>query len=104
MNIQHKFDERAKSSIFVGYSYGQNGYRMYDFKNHQIYVSCDVIFHQSICLYHDLPSPSFKNSITITSINDDGTLEYPITPLVVPTDVASSAYIPRNSVDHSNDS
>ena len=58
MNIQHKFDERAKPGIFVGYPYDQKGYCIYDCKTHQIYVSCDVIFHESIFPYRDLPSPS----------------------------------------------
>ena len=103
MNIQHKFDERAKPGIFVGYLYGQKGYCIYDFKTHQIYVSRDVIFHESIFPYHDLPSSSFKNSITITPINDDGTFDY-TTPPIVPIDVSSSDYIPQNPVDYSNDS
>ena len=103
MNIQHKFDERAKPGIFVGYPYGQKGYRIYDFKTHQIYVSRDVIFHESIFPYHDLPSPSFKNSITITPINDDGTFDYTTSP-IVPIDVSSSDYISQNPVDYSNDS
>ena len=58
MNIQHKFDEQAKPGIFVGYPYDQMGYCIYDCKTHQIYVSCDVIFHESIFPYRDLPSPS----------------------------------------------
>ena len=103
MNIQHKFDERVKPSIFVGYPYGQKGYRIYDFKTHQIYVSRDVIFHESIFPYHDLPSPSSKNSITITPINDDGTFDY-TTPSIVPIDVSSSDSIPHIPVDYSNDS
>ena len=103
MNIQHKFDDRDKPSIFVGYPYGQKGYRIYDFKTHQIYVSRDIIFHESIFPYHDLPSPSLKNSITITLIDDDGTFDY-TTPPIVPTEVSSSDSIPHNLVDYSNGS
>ena len=103
MNIQHKFDERVKPSIFVGYPYGQKGYRIYDFKTHQIYVSRVVIFHKSIFPYHDLPFSSSKNSITITPINDDRTFDY-TTPSIVPTDVSSSDSIPYIPVDYSNDS
>ena len=94
MNIQHKFDERAKPGIFVGYPYGQKGYRIYDIKTHQIYVSRDVIFHESIFPYRDLQSPSFNNSINITPIHDDGTFDY--IPPVMPTGIYSN--------DSSNDS
>ena len=77
MNITHKFDARAKPGIFVGYSYGQKGYHIYDLETHKIYVSRDVIFHESIFPFHDLSSRSSNNHITITPLDDDGTFDYP---------------------------
>ena len=45
----------------------------------------------------------FKNPITITPINNDGTFNYTTLP-IVPTDDSSSDHIPHNLVDCSNDS
>ena len=108
MNIQHKFDVRAKPGILVGYPYGQKGYRIYDIKTHQIYVSRDVIFHESNFPYRDLQSPSFNNSINITPIHDDGTFDY--IPPGMPTGISSNdsssdslQSISHHLVDHSND-
>lgn len=83
VNIQHKFDARAKPGIFIGYPYGQKGYRIYDFETRQIYVSRDVVFHESVFPYHDLANSSLKDPISITPINDDGTFDYP-SPLIDP--------------------
>ena len=47
MNIQHKFEERAKHGIFVGYPFGQESYCICDLQSHQIYVSRDFILHES---------------------------------------------------------
>ena len=109
MNIQHKFDKIAKPRIFVGYPYGQKGYRIYDIKTHHIYVFRDVIFHESIFPYHGLQSPSFNNSINITHIHDDGTFDYipPVMPIGISSNDSSSdslQSISHHLVDHSNDS
>ncbi|KAF7112856.1 hypothetical protein RHSIM_RhsimUnG0185000 [Rhododendron simsii] len=58
-NIKHKFDQRAKPGIFVGYPYAQKGYRIYDIKSKTIYVSRDVVFHETIFPFHDVtPTPT----------------------------------------------
>lgn len=75
------------------------GYCKYDFKTHQIYVSYDVVFHESIFSYHDLSSPPLKNSITITPIGEDGTFDYSTTPLIVSTDFFLRDSIPHNLID-----
>lgn len=99
MIIQHKFDERTKPNIFVGYTSGQKEYHIYDFKTHQIYISHDVIFSESTIIYHDLSSSLLKNSITINLINDDITFDYSTTQSIVSTDVPSSDSIPYNIID-----
>jgi hypothetical protein len=67
MNIQHKFDERSKSGIFVGYPFNQKGYRIYDMNTRKIYVSRDVQFYETMFPYQDLQSPSSTNEISINT-------------------------------------
>lgn len=46
-----KFDVRAKPSAFLGYPFGQKGYKTFDLKSHVITMSRDVIFHEEISPY-----------------------------------------------------
>lgn len=100
MNIQHKFDERSKPGIFVGFPFNKKGYRIYDMKTRQIYVSRDVQFHEVVFPYQDLQSPPFNNSISInTQILD---YKFDDTPSTLATQTNSP---PRNSHnDNLNDS
>ena len=43
-----KFESRSRKYIFVGYSLGQKGYRVYDLQSKQIFTSKDVVFHENI--------------------------------------------------------
>jgi len=75
MNIQHNFDDRARTDIYVSYLYGQKGYRI---KSHQIHTYRDIIFHESTFPYHDIPpiSPLLENQGNINPITDNGTFDY----------------------------
>ncbi|KAK3032393.1 hypothetical protein RJ639_036410 [Escallonia herrerae] len=48
-----KFAPRSKSGIFVGYTNGQKGYRIYDLESKVIYSSRDVQFFESIFPFAD---------------------------------------------------
>lgn len=80
----------------------QKGYRNMIF-THQIYVSRDVVFHESIFPYQDLLNSRPKNSISINLIHDDGTIDY-TTPSLNPTSISSSDSMSHNPVENSSDS
>lgn len=44
---KHKFGERSRQCVFMGYSFGQKGWRVYDIQNDEFFVSKDVVFEES---------------------------------------------------------
>lgn len=69
-----------KPSIFVGYPYGQKGYRIYDFHSQQIYTSLGVIFHKTTFPYRDIVSLIPNDPISVTPIPDYGNFDYASSP------------------------
>jgi hypothetical protein len=63
---RHKFAPRSRECLMLGYPFGTKGYRLLDLKTHQIFVSRDVIFHETIFpFYQHKPQPQFSSNQSI---------------------------------------
>lgn len=45
---QDKFAPKADRCIFIGYPQGQKGWKLYNLKSHEFFVSRDVVFYEDI--------------------------------------------------------
>lgn len=66
----------AKKSVFLGYTYGKKGWRVYDSETGLISVSRDVVFSEKKFPFatlpsHDLDESSFQNQIFVNPLADD---------------------------------
>ena len=48
---RHKFSPRARNCVFHGYPFNIKGYKLYDLQSHSIFISKDVIIHETTFPY-----------------------------------------------------
>ena len=48
---KNKFSPRARKCVFIGYPFNIKGYKLFDLESHTVFVSRDVIFHESVFPY-----------------------------------------------------
>lgn len=96
VNIAHKFASRARRCVFIGYPIGQKAYKLYDLDTHQVFTSCDVVFHEDVFPYESTSHPSSDLMPVIPVVVDESpTRENDLTTLhPTTTDPSSSDVIP----------
>lgn len=100
-NTKDKFQPRAVKCVFIGYSFGQKGYKLYNLDTHKVFVSRDVIFREDVfpfntsqCLpnhntHIDMPTVSFN------SLNDDSPIHFN-----THNSASTQSSTPHNSIIH----
>ncbi|KAL0297760.1 UNVERIFIED_CONTAM: hypothetical protein Sradi_6828100 [Sesamum radiatum] len=68
-----KFTKRAYRCIFVGYAFGQKGYKLFDLDDKVLFVSRDVVFHEGIFPYKNTPDSRNEFPFPVAVRDEDST-------------------------------
>lgn len=64
-----KFASRAKKCVFIGYSFGTKGYKLFDLKKNSLFAPRDVILYENIFSFLlDPDSSSNPSKMVISNI------------------------------------
>ena len=79
-NQRTKFSSHAWASVFLGYHFGYMSYKLLDLENNKVYISRNVIFHESL-----LPFAYFSMSNDVVDLFSDCVIPKPIHSIYEPS-------------------
>ena len=65
-----KFGERSRLCIFVGYPFGQKGWKVFDIEQDRFFISRDVIFREDVFPFAEKPTSAPSLAVPIVSDSD----------------------------------
>ena len=97
---RHKFAPRSRQCLMLGYPFGTKGYRLLDLKTSQIFVSKDVIFHETIFPFQPTQAIPHIHSLSDMQLPTSSTQSPAFPSVVIPTPSTDSALPPISSSTH----